>query len=59
MQGGSNLFDEDDDFRWVVTAAHCVHGNSDKDNKDVWVSIERAETPELIMIVFAGQGGRS
>ena len=40
---------EHDGFRWVVTAAHCVHGNSDKDNKDVWVSrlvIERSQCPD-------------
>ena len=37
-QGCRELSDENDCFRWIVTAAHCVHGNSDKDNKDVWVS---------------------
>ena len=25
--------------RWVVTAAHCVHGLSDKEADDVWVRV--------------------
>ena len=61
-QGCRELFDENDCFRWIVTAAHCVHGNSDKENKDVWVSehkFSRDSSRTGQFTVSAGQGWRS